>query len=180
MFTPCRAVKLALTAAPYALYSWLRAFQRVEQVRLDAALCLHHDAITGTSRESVVTDYTRRMAEGNEDARALIADMASLVGSRDPTRRSSDASDFDGDVEGGRGSGGGGFVTYGRLGNPPQQLHPLMRQYQLQHQQRQRQQQQPQQQQVVEEEQRTVVSFSLTLFRSFVQAFKRSSPVVPV
>ena len=69
----------AVAAAPYATYSWLRAFQRVEQVRLDAALCLHHDAITGTSRDSVVTDYTRRMAEGNEDLRGLIADLASLV-----------------------------------------------------------------------------------------------------
>lgn len=70
--------RLALSAAPYASYSWLRAFQRIEQVRLDVALCLHHDAITGTSRESVVHDYTKRMFEGFRDVKNMITDLASL------------------------------------------------------------------------------------------------------
>ena len=74
-----RRRSLALSASPYSTYSWLKAFQRVERVRLDVALCLHHDAITGTSRESVVTDYTRRMAESSEDMHGLVADLASLV-----------------------------------------------------------------------------------------------------
>lgn len=74
-----RKRSLALTATPYSTYSWIKAFQRVERVRLDVALCLHHDAITGTSREGVVTDYTRRMAESSEDMHGLVADLASLV-----------------------------------------------------------------------------------------------------
>jgi len=74
-----RKRSLALTATPYSTYSWMKAFQRVERVRLDVALCLHHDAITGTSREGVVTDYTRRMAESSEDMHGLVADLASLV-----------------------------------------------------------------------------------------------------
>ena len=110
-----------IAAAPYASFSWLAAFQRVEQVRLDVsrrrsrlpvsctcahtevtirycrdlvcgcfpspppplllsqtALCLHHDAITGTSREHAVNDYLNRMDSGAADLSLLIADLASL------------------------------------------------------------------------------------------------------
>jgi hypothetical protein len=70
---------LAYSAAPYASYSWLTAFQRLEQTRLDLALCLHHDAITGTSRQQVVDDYIHRMAAGATAAAGVLSDLASLV-----------------------------------------------------------------------------------------------------
>lgn len=66
-------------ATPYASFSWLRAAQRLEQVRLDAALSLHHDAITGTSRDSVVADYTQRMNAGYDDVLGVTTDVASLL-----------------------------------------------------------------------------------------------------
>lgn len=66
-------------AMQYASYSWIKAFQRTERARLDAALCLHHDAITGTSKTFVIEDYEHRMEEAATDIANLITDMASFL-----------------------------------------------------------------------------------------------------
>ena len=73
------AAQKSLSLSPYLTFSWLAAFQRLEQVRLDVALCLHHDAITGTSRDYVVADYSRRMQDGGQDALSLLADLSSML-----------------------------------------------------------------------------------------------------
>jgi hypothetical protein len=70
---------LAASSDPYARVDWLSLFQRLEQGRLDAALCLHHDAITGTSRQDVVDDYTQRMVSAITGGYEVISDLASLV-----------------------------------------------------------------------------------------------------
>ena len=47
-----------------------------------AVTAMHHDGITGTSRSSVVTDYMTRLTTGASAARAVLADMAILLLSR--------------------------------------------------------------------------------------------------
>lgn len=67
------------SAGTSAGFSWSSAFTRLEQARLDGALCLHHDAITGTSRETVVNDYMRRMQDAQSAAAGVATDTASLL-----------------------------------------------------------------------------------------------------
>ena len=59
-------------------FSWADAFARIESARLDTALMLHHDAITGTSRKHVVRDYLTRLDKAYDS----LADVASQVASR--------------------------------------------------------------------------------------------------
>jgi hypothetical protein len=77
--TALKSFVAAGAASSYQSFSWFSTFQRIEQSRLDAALCLHHDAITGTSKQSVVEDYTMRMAEGIKNTLAVITDLSSLI-----------------------------------------------------------------------------------------------------
>jgi hypothetical protein len=56
-------------------YAWEAKFAAVQQLREEASLVLHHDAITGTSRATVVSDYLRRLTQSSAGAMGVAADV---------------------------------------------------------------------------------------------------------
>jgi alpha-mannosidase II len=56
-------------------YEWEDAFKHVQKLREEASLVLHHDAITGTSRATVVRDYLSRLTTSRSAAMGVAADV---------------------------------------------------------------------------------------------------------
>lgn len=59
--------------------TWGDSFKKIEQLRLNAALTLHHDAITGTSRTTVVRDYKQRLVTSSNNVKGIAAEMVDLL-----------------------------------------------------------------------------------------------------
>jgi hypothetical protein len=60
-------------------YDWKSSFHRIKRLRNEAALVLHHDAITGTSRTTVVRDYLQRLTQGSNEVQQVSTDMLQLL-----------------------------------------------------------------------------------------------------
>ena len=60
-------------------YDWTGAFKKVLRLRNEAALVLHHDAITGTSRTTVVRDYQQRLTQGSNEIQSVSVDMLNIL-----------------------------------------------------------------------------------------------------
>jgi hypothetical protein len=59
--------------------TWGDSFKKIEELRLNAALTLHHDAITGTSRTTVVRDYKQRLVTSSNSVKGIAAEMVDLL-----------------------------------------------------------------------------------------------------
>ena len=65
---------------------WASKFKKIEQLRLNAALTLHHDAITGTSRTTVVRDYKQRLVTSSNSVKGIAAEMVELLLEAEPKK----------------------------------------------------------------------------------------------
>jgi hypothetical protein len=63
---------------------WENKFKEVERARMETALFLHHDAITGTSRTNVVQDYQNRMDAASEQLMQIMARMVEHLLTKEP------------------------------------------------------------------------------------------------
>jgi len=63
---------------------WEAKFKDVERARMETALFLHHDAITGTSRSNVVADYVQRMDTAAAGLRDIMARMVEHLMTKEP------------------------------------------------------------------------------------------------
>ena len=60
-------------------FNWKESFKRIKRLRNEAALVLHHDAITGTSRTTVVRDYLQRLTQGSNEVQQVSTDMLKIL-----------------------------------------------------------------------------------------------------
>jgi hypothetical protein len=63
---------------------WEEKFKEVERARMETALFLHHDAITGTSRTNVVQDYLSRMDSSSNQLNEIINRMMEHLLTKEP------------------------------------------------------------------------------------------------
>lgn len=63
---------------------WEDKFKEVERARMETALFLHHDAITGTSRTNVVQDYQQRMDSAAEQMMQIMTRMIEHLLTKEP------------------------------------------------------------------------------------------------
>jgi hypothetical protein len=75
---------LDTTQSDLPLEYWENKFKEVERARMETALFLHHDAITGTSRSNVVQDYQQRMDNAAEQLLSIMARMMEHVLTKEP------------------------------------------------------------------------------------------------
>jgi alpha-mannosidase II len=63
---------------------WEAKFKAVEKARMETALMLHHDAITGTARSNVVADYIHRMESASQGLMDIMARMVEHLMTKEP------------------------------------------------------------------------------------------------
>jgi len=90
----CEALLVIVRSSPHAnadseqkqlpLQYWEGKFREVERARMETALFLHHDAITGTARTNVVADYQSRMDAAAEQLSQIMARMVEHLVTREP------------------------------------------------------------------------------------------------
>ena len=68
-------------------YDWSSSFNKIRRLRNEAALVLHHDAITGTSRTTVVRDYQQRLTQGSNEIQSVSVDMLQVLLASSKTRK---------------------------------------------------------------------------------------------
>jgi hypothetical protein len=73
LFVEARAKGLLVASEHSSMYDDLQV------ARQDAALALHHDAITGTSAVDVINDYMFRLRKGGATAASISAKLTALV-----------------------------------------------------------------------------------------------------
>jgi hypothetical protein len=61
------------------LPDWAGMHEKLSTIKRDAALVLHHDAITGTSRGDCYWDYLKRLEDGKANAAMLVQQLAHLL-----------------------------------------------------------------------------------------------------